>query len=1408
MNESGTSQSSSAAISIAFEGDGALTTLDFARIRSAPKSRNDSFEALAVQLFRSSCSAPAGSTFVSLRGDGGDGGVEAYYRTPVGKVLGVQAKYFFKLDAAELEQIAGSLKTALVNHPTLSQYWVYIPFDLTGRTTGGKRGVSQAERFEAWKKEVETQAKKRGTPLTITLCTAAVIRTQLLDVDPHGGRRRYWFDDSVLTEARIKRSIDEAVAFAGPRYTGALDVATDAHDGLDFFGGTGDFAAWREESLLPVMSSIQSLRGWGDDALDILGDKDAATARKLIERLLTTAGGVSDVSTAATAVTTLNDALAELVPLFARTREAQETAFYDKYGREKDTPSFRQFHAEYMCNFPAGKMDAARDWERAARRLESVLASGEIGAALTNSLLLVGPAGIGKTHAIVSAAIRRLKVGGFSLVVFGDDFGKAEPWEVLRTKLGFGAGVDQEALLECLQACADHSDLPFVIYIDALNESPREARWKKKLPELLVQCKPYPGIRVCVSTRDTYRDLVVDSRFPGFAFEHAGFAGQEFEAVQAFAAHYGLDAEITPLFSPELSNPLFLHLACRTLKDEGRNSLDVSLPGFTALFEGHLKHCDGLVRERLGYANPRNLVRAAMLRLADTLTQNLPQQRTWEACTAALHGLTGTNVSAEDLLKELEHEGLLILSEDRDDSWLVRMGYQRYGDVLRATSLVEAAMTSSGLDVAALALELKSVDKDEQGLLEALAAVLPEKTGVEITSSKLSLDPTLAHELFINALTWRSRASVTRDVEDHVMAALYTRGLWLQVYEVFFRLSLVPDHRMNAAYWLHPFLHRSALVNRDAYLSHAVAKSFEDHGAVWSLINATLKADITRWPSESRRLAALTLAWLASASDRRVRDRSSKALARVIASEPKLGRELAREFEDCDDDYILESIALAVYSACLLTPERSAEFVPALEGLLMTTSGTPNVLVRDSVRLLAELVADTPIQARVAKLLKTYPAKAQAPTKWPTLADAKPLLDLDRLPLNMKLWGESLGPDFWRYQVESTVHDFELEKAGITYENIACWLMVETLRLGYPGHEQCALEADGFVQSQYGGGRGREGYGERLGKKYYWMLLHRLVGILADNVEPKQDSWSESKPGPGHLWSVDLRKADITDVRDIASARVYPDQLLQGPQYPFPDKAAVDIKKWVRRDDFTPHGACIVRRSQDGDEWVALSLSARDSDSPPSSEEWREGHLGVEILYTSIFVDGTAPMSARVGGDRDVFDGHGASCYRGYFGEYPSGKVFSQLMKHGSFNKGPKHMNFSEVTLMRGAEWEYDYSWTGEERAEGLRVPCQDVVSHLGLRWDRQRGWVDALGDLVAFEAGAKRRYGLFIRRSSLNKYLQATGQLLVYRRFAQRGLFDMRGRNSSQIDLFAWMKYQCDGEPDVFRTSERPFNC
>jgi hypothetical protein len=1382
-----------------------VTAIDFSKIRSTPKSRNDSFEALAVQLFRSTFIAPSDATFISLRGDGGDGGVEAYYQFSDGTFIGVQAKYFFQLSDSELKQIDESLKTALTNHPNLKEYWIYIPFDLTGRVAAGKRGKSQAERYEEWKARVEATAKADGKTLNINLCTSSIIRDQLLAADPNGGLRKYWFDESVITDSKIRQGLSEAVAFAGPRYMAALDVVTNAHHGLDLFGGTGDFQAWKTETLTPIANGLRSVKRWGNGAFTFLGEPQSTKAEEILDQIVHGLDGITDSVTLLEVSSYLTELVEEIYPLVIKVREFHEKEFFEKHGEQSDTPAFRQFHAEYMCAFPASDMDASREWEAQISKVRNVMSSAEVGAATSRSLLLIGPAGIGKTHSIVSAALRRLEQGANSLVVFGDDFGKGEPWEVLRSKLGLGADISRETLLACLNTSAEHVGFPFLIFIDALNESPRDIRWKDKLPEFLTQCAPFPKIKVCVSTRDTYRDLVVDSRFPGYAFQHQGFHGEEFEAIQAFAKHYGLDAEITPLFSPDLSNPLFLHLACRTLKEQGKTTLDVSLPGFNALLDSHLKHCDKLVRDRLGYKNPKNIVRAAMIKLSEVLTVNLSRGETWEACSVAMGAILGKDVSAESFLDELRSEGLVILTSDADDMWYVRLGYQRYGDVLRALSIVESLQNDKGFDDKGLASKISKLAPEDHGFLEALASVLPEKTQIEITDPILGVDPVLAHQLFIKALVWRSRDSVTDDVTDHIYEALYTPGLWWDVYEVFFQLSLVPDHRLNAYNWLHQFFQSSSLVDRDAFLSTMAYKSYDAKGAVWSLIHAGLKADITSWPEESRRLGAITFAWLSSCADRRVRDLSAKAMARLLVIEPAIGELLAIEFRGLDDDYVLESITQAIYSACLLVKEKKQEFLSTLIELISPLFDTPNVLIRDAILLLAKVVDPHKSDADLQKSLERFPSKSSLPTKWPTMIDAKPLLETTGIPINMDLYSRGMNPDFWRYQVEPLLGHFDLESAGITKENIASWITVETFKLGYPGVDDCGLNADRAIVSEFGSGRGRAGYAERLGKKYYWILLHRLLGMLSDNITSK-DRYSDWKAGPGHLWSVEVRKSDVTDMRDILPVKDYPDELLEWPKYQFPEQTS-DMRSWVSADDLPQHQDAIIRKSKSGDEWVALLLDVRETDAKSNHDSFSQPYLSRDFHYTSMFVEGSIPNFGS-NADRSPLESQGAHFSKAYLAEYPDNPLYDQYADQGYFYTGGEGFEFTDVTLMRGGEWEYEYSSILNDKAQKISVPCRDLIRVLGLVWDQQRGWTTAQGELVAFEATNRNLHGLFITRVSLNAYLTITKRKLIYRRFAMLGFITPNHTNNSQKDVFTWLLYVRDKKPKLLHHNEQRFNC
>ncbi len=1355
-----------------------MSTINFKNIRATPKSQHDSFEALAILLFQRSSSGSTASEFTSLRGDGGDGGVEAYFRDHTGAVHGVQAKYFFKLGDSEFGQIKDSLKTALHNYPELRSYYIFVPFDLTGRKAAGKLGKSETEKFELWKNAQEEAACKAGKSLHIELIGATKCRGLLLSLDHHGGLRRYWFDDSSLTDGTIRSCLGSAQAFAGPRYTETLDVDTAAHLALDFFGGTGDVQAWVAPKLKSLRAAFSYVARGLDEVVAVLTPDEQSQATEHVSRVRTGLRDLLAGGAPADAPARLLSYARALQPLMEAAEAKHYADFCAKHGADKDTPGFRQWHASYMVSFPAANLDRSRDAQKAITELVDALDSPAIQASRAQSLLLVGPAGIGKTHAIVSAAERRLTKGAYSLVLFGDDFDGPSPWEVIRSKLGFGANVGRDELFECLDAGGTAQGYPFVVFIDALNEGPMGAKWKDRLPEFLSQVRVYPGIKVCVSTRDTYKDVVVDSRFPGYAFQHPGFRGREFEALQDFAASYSLDTEITPLFSEETATPLFLHLACRTLQAQCVTSLDLTLPGFLGLFEGYLALCDQRVRGRLPLASPGKFVREALLALA----QSMPAASgiTWlEACRAVEPVLHGEATSAS-FLQELHKEGLLIVTQDAGGDYLVRFGYQRYGDVLRCLQLVQTASAPGALDVTSLASQLAACDA---GLLEASAYVLPESAGIELTELGLAKDRT--YPAFLDGIVWRSKASIDSNVEAIFRDALSTE-FWPRVFKTALKVSLVPDHLLNAD-WLDARLRMQSAPTREGFLWNALDGSYDDSGVVSSLVEAGLRSNLSVWSAESRRLAGMVLGWLTSSPDRRVRDQATKGLARLVGADSTLAEEVARHFDDCDDEYVLESVSGAIYCACLLErPANRGQFAHALDALLSPGYDQANQAIRDNINLLAEAIGRANLAGPTLARLKAFPTRIGLPASWPTEAQAKALLVHGAVVANMD-FSASMQPDFWRYEVEPELRRFDLKAADITDKDLAHWVMTEILRLGFPGASEACLAYDSTIARRHGQERGRPGYAERIGKKYSWIALHRLVALLSDNVAPTK-GWGEEEPDPGALkYALRLRKADITDVRDIQPRPAYPDELLPSPNYGFPTDG--DNRKWLDRKDLTPHSECLIRTSEDGKEWFALSLFAQ-SDQELMQDDDNAPYLRISMDLETVF----APKAPGFDSQREAIEQelhqHAPSSYRAYFAEYPREAAFEHCLEYGEVRIGNDNIVQTHLTLSRGNEWEHDFSW--KERAEHLDVPTKALIESLQLHWDRHSGWVDEHGELAAFNVRKDNRSALFLRKTLLDKYLLDASQVLYALRFVYRGTIGGFGRsNAPSLDVNAVLVYR-----------------
>ena len=216
---------------------------------------------------------------------------------------------------------------------------------------------------------------------------------------------------------------------------------------------------------------------------------------------------------------------------------------------------------------------------------QDLLNSDAMAAASHGALILTGEGGQGKTHLFCDASQRAINGGQPAVVVLAGQMSGRQVWTELAVRLGLGP-LPAEELIGAMEAAASASNAPFLLLIDALNESADPSAWKEELPSLFAELAGRPWISVAVSVRTTYEPIVLshDSFTEIAKVEHPGFRGRELQAAERFFNQYGLEHPQVPHLNPGFTNPLFLKLYCEGLKgprDErtpcGRESRNRSL---------------------------------------------------------------------------------------------------------------------------------------------------------------------------------------------------------------------------------------------------------------------------------------------------------------------------------------------------------------------------------------------------------------------------------------------------------------------------------------------------------------------------------------------------------------------------------------------------------------------------------------------------------------------------------------------------------------------------------------------------------------------------------------------------------------------------------------------------------------
>lgn len=1341
---------------------------DFTEIRGVGLGGpREGFEEFVCQIARHDTDAPVGAKFERYRGAGGDGGVECVWLLPDGSEWGWQAKFLFELDKAQLDR---SVTTALGVHPRLVRYTIALPFDPTGRTT--RRGQSDTEKIAAWRSGWEAQAATRGLTVEFQVVWRSELIDRLLNIDRYGVRTHYWFDKQTLTESWWQARLRAAIEASRPRYTPKLRVDVPVMEGFDAF------------TTSPK---------WHHRVEKLLDDVDLAVGH--LERPPKPAGGTPppDLSGSVQQARALRDALAswktdpsearrdEARRLLGGTRQAAHDtersaadALEARHGPGvADSVAFRQWMSEYQVSFPAATLDAIRELLRVLDDVDAVIGgTGRLAGART--AVLIGAAGVGKTFAVCDIATDRLSGGLPSIVLHGRWFSGGDPLSCLRMLLDLPADLTVDQTLALLDVAGQTAGAATLLIIDALNETVPRSTWRDHLDRLVAATSAFDHLRLLVTVRTPYVSDVIPDGLDLPSFEHHGFEGVEFDALVEYARHYGLEPPAVPPMQSEYANPMFLRLLCEALEGSGRAALIDSSRGIGEVVELLLDNKNRRVSAQLNAPETDRLVPMAVR----TLTEEMAQAgRPWlhrANAQRTLRRIWPGYTSGDSLLEALIGEGLLgedrVIDPDTGGTVdIVAVAFERLAQHLIVTARLDTvddiATLKAALDCGSLRALLHGQGTPDLGILEALATEVPRRYGVELESVTAGdMDVALVRAATVNGLPWRHSTTITEETVSAVRAALRDHRSCADTLEVLFSLASRADHPLNAD-WTHRFLESQPMASRDAVMIPWLFEGRGTRGAFDRLVRWARHADLEPVSHETARVWTTILLWCTGCSDRRVRDAAIYGAARLLARHPLLVAPLIDRFAAVDDDWIIEGTLAATYGALLCCDDAEAAWHAAAtivwKAFFADAHPPANALIRDHARNILEAAAyhgRLPIGADPHRFRP--PFASPWPVVWPEEPSLAPYTNSARYP---KLVSSCVDDDFAIYQVKWMLG----HRLGVDPLSAGRWIVHEVVALGYTPER--FADFDRTILGRFGPGRAKPAWIERVGKKYQWIALARLAGIVADHTEPERSSW-EPPPGPiPPLQAERLRHLDpsiLVPADDADDGE--PPEVSGQPEYQWQASQHLDDTAWVHLDDI-PGLALLVdgSRTADGRSRIVVDGSYEWWQPVASRGRYPQRHIWMFLHGLFVFRRDTSELLAWLEGrDLDMQDTpRGFDLHEGYVGEYPFGVVFQEAFHQ--IKQQPSHLGMLPVTVWPAAHYllgEYEYEGTGATTVS-LFVPSERLFEDASQapRWDGRGSWRTRDVAVATNASLFHRRGALTLDRAWLEAWLGAHDLDLVW---------------------------------------------
>lgn len=935
--------------------------INFSNIRVHDGSKSSGFEELICQLAHLE-KPDNGKIFVRKEGAGGDAGVECYWILDDDSEIGWQAKYFPDgLNSSRWQQIDESFSTALEKHPNLNHYIVCLPLDKSDSRKAGKGGKKVVSVEDEWQKHVqkwEDQANEIGREIEFSYWGKFEI-TNLLTIDNplYSGRALYWFNEPFISSETFRNIANRSRNSLGERYSPKFHIELPIAKSFDVLCLN---SSWWE--LLIERKS--ELRNAGADFVSFLktenNGKDILLSNEKLNSLNKQINTIVDIFDKGIACKDFHKRISGINPTLENLSKLYEDIYNDVYN--KIDWSEKNISRSILYDL-SNIIDGLQYFVKQVNAISSQ----------TKSALLYGEAGIGKSHLLCDLSLHRIDNNMPTIFLLGAQYCGGNPIKFIKDSLDLPTCSNLQ-VLGALDAAGEAFGGRTLIVIDAINEGIHRDNWRDHITGFLTDLLQFPYIAVLFSCRSTYLNYILPDSADATILPHVkhyGFRGYEHRAAEKYLSKQGISKPSAPILAPEFTNPLFLKICCQALKQKGEKSFPKGLNSITSLFDFYVESIERVIARKKKFNPKEDITKLTLTDIASKLFPDNLEGLPIKDARKLVNENDPNPSKGDSLFDILLDEG--VLSEDisyKDNQRgnpIIRFTYERFSDYFISQKIVgkiediEAAFSDGGI----INNLLKSNGYYSiAGIFEALTIIIAEKYNRELEDllpQSLEIEKWQLDQIFQDTIQWRSPSSFSQRTLD-ILNNLGVNSHSNPALDILLKLSTEPNHPWNAEL-LHRNLINKKIAARDYFWSIHIAlgdSSEEDNqyeSIIRTIIEWSYSGEIESVEEERIRLCAIVLFWFLTTPNRKIRDRATKSLVRILSSYPELLKEMLYEFTKVDDTYLTERLYAVAYGVVCNIDNLDIikEIADATYKLIFKDDKPiPHVLLRDYARGILE----------------------------------------------------------------------------------------------------------------------------------------------------------------------------------------------------------------------------------------------------------------------------------------------------------------------------------------------------------------------------------------------------------------------------------------------------------------------